>query len=503
MSLDGVLWFLNFVVLVYFVALNSSYLLLVVIATLDVGRLHRRVNAYAHDDMFANPLTPPITIIVPAHNEENVIVESVRAMLALEYSEYEVIVVDDGSTDATFARLQEAFDLQRVHRVVPGQVRTIGEITGTYAPVSGEPLLVVRKVSAGLRADAVNAGLDLARYPLVCMVDADSILETTALVAIAKPFVDDPGRVVAAGGVINIANGSSVYRGGIEDARHGRSWLARIQSVEYTRSFLLGRIGWSRLGSLLIISGAFGLFRRDVLLEFGGLDPKSLGEDAELVTSIHEHMRKAKRDYRVVLVPDSTCCTELPETFSQLATQRRRWSRGLAQLVRKHRKMIGRPRYWPIGVVGLPYYIAFELLGPIVEVGGVVLLGAGLLTGVVTWWFALAFAIFAVGYGLVVSCCALTIEELSFHRYRRWTDLQRSFLAAVAENFGYRQLHAWWRLRGLVDEVRGKETAWGAMVRRGFDQAVSEVPAARVSQDAPAAPVGSEPAVTVSKVEIG
>ncbi len=458
----------NVVVLWYFVALNTSYLALIAIAATEVGRLTRRASFVSHEDIFANPLTPPVSIIVPAHNEDAVIVESVRAMLALKYSEFEVIVVDDGSTDETFTRLRDAFDLESIDRVAPGQIETIGEITGVYASRSGEPLVVVRKVSAGLRSDAVNAGLDLARYPLVCMVDADSILEETALLAVAKPFVDDPRHVVAAGGLIRVANGTSIYRGRVEDARHSSRWLARIQSVEYIRSFLLGRLGWSRLGSLLIISGAFGLFRRDVVLEVGGLDPRSLGEDAELVTTIHEHLRDTGRDYRVVFVPEPVCWTEVPETFAQLAKQRRRWSRGLAQLVRKHRGMIGRPKYGRIGMVALPYYVAFELVGPVIEATSLVALVAGLALGVVSPWFAAAFALAAIGYGLLVSACALAIEEVAFHRYHRWSDLQRSFAAAVAETIGYRQLHSWWRLRGLYDEIRGRQAAWGEMQRRGF-----------------------------------
>jgi cellulose synthase/poly-beta-1,6-N-acetylglucosamine synthase-like glycosyltransferase len=486
----------NVVVLWYFVALNSSYLLLIAIASTEVGRLSRRASFLGYDDIFANPLTPPVSIVVPAHNEETMIVESVRAMLALRYSEFEVVVVDDGSTDETFQRLRESFSLIRVERVVPGQVPTLGRITEVYASASGEPLTVIRKESAGLRADAVNAGVDLARYPLVCMVDADSILEENALVAVAKPFVDDPRRVVASGGVIRVANGASVVRGRVEDARHSSRWLARIQCVEYIRSFLLGRIGWSRMGSLLIISGAFGLFRRDVVVEVGGLDTRSLGEDAELVTTIHEHMRQQGRDYRIVFVPDPVCWTEVPESLSQLATQRRRWSRGLAQLVRKHRGMIGRPRYGGVGVLALPYYVAFELIGPVVELCSIFALIAGLALGVVSWWFAVLFAIVAIGYGVFVSGCALTIEELAFHRYHRWTDLQRSILAAVAENLGYRQMHAWWRLCGLVDELRGRETAWGVMVRRGFstpetvDDAVANTAQVHASTARPPVDVG-------------
>jgi cellulose synthase/poly-beta-1,6-N-acetylglucosamine synthase-like glycosyltransferase len=478
-------------VLVYFVVLNSSYLMLIAIASVDVARSTRRSRFAFHDDIFANPLTPPVSIIVPAHNEETVIVDSVRAMLALQYSEFEVIVVDDGSTDGTFDVLRDAFALRKVDRVVPRQVPTIGETTAVYASGNGDPLVVARKVGAGRRSDACNAGIDLARYPLVCMVDADSILEERALLSVVKPFVDDPTRVVAAGGVIRVANGAAVYRGRIEDARHAPGWLPRIQSVEYIRSFLLGRLGWSRLRSLMIISGAFGVFRRDVVLSVGGLDPDSLGEDAELVTTIHEHLRTEKRDYRVVFVPQPVCWTEVPDSLSQLAKQRRRWSRGLAQLVRKHRRMVGNPRYGSIGTVALPYYVAFELLGPVVELFGVLAVIAGLALGVVDLWFAAVFAAAAVGYGLFVSCCALTIEELAFHRYHRWSDLQRSFAAALLENIGFRQLHAWWRLRGLYDEVRGRDAAWGQMLRRGFRAAATPTSVVAVVEDANDASTGT------------
>jgi cellulose synthase/poly-beta-1,6-N-acetylglucosamine synthase-like glycosyltransferase len=466
------LYAFNAFALVYFLVLNTTYLILIAIAAWDVVRMARRARFQSYDDIFANPLTPPVSVIIPAHNEATVIVESVRAMLALRFSEFEVIVVDDGSTDDTFAVLQSAFALGRIDKVVPGQIATVGAITDVYASAS-EPLTVVRKVGAGRRSDAVNAGVDIARYPLVCMVDADSILEERALLSVVKPFVDDPERVVATGGLVRVANGASIYRGRVEDARHSHRWLARIQHVEYIRSFLLGRMGWSHLDSLLIISGAFGVFRRDVVLEVGGLDPDSLGEDAELVATIHEYMRDNERDYRIVFVPEPVCWTEVPESLSQLAKQRERWSRGLLQLLRKHRRMIGNPRYGRLGTLSLPYHLAFEVLGPVVEVLCIFTMIAGLLTGAVTLSFAALFAFVAVGYGLFVSACALTIEELAFRRYRRWTDLQRSIAAACAENLGYRQLHSWWRLRGLVAELRKTEGEWGRMERKGFGTAPS------------------------------
>ena len=461
----------NWSVLWYYLVLNSTYLALILLAAVDIAGRSRRAAFVAYDDIFSNPLSPPVSIIVPAHNEEAVIVDSVRGMLALQYSEFEVIVVDDGSTDATFTSLREAFALEPIERVLPGQVPTIGEVLEFYGSATGDPLVVVRKVSSGLRADAINVGIDLARYPLLCMVDADSILEESALLRVAQPFVDDPEHVIATGGVVRVANGSTVYRGRIEDVRHSRHRLPRIQSVEYIRSFLLGRLGWSRLDSLLVISGAFGLFRRDVVVQVGGLDLDSLGEDCELVVTLHEHMRRQKRKYRIVFVPQPVAWTEVPETMRQLARQRRRWSRGLLQILRKHRRMIANPRFGRIGLVALPYYVLFELLAPVIEVLGLVALAAGLAMGAIDVQFAMSFAVVAVVYGVFVSACALTIEEFTFHRYHRWTDLQRSFAAALAENIGYRQLHACWRLAGLIDEVLGRKKTWGTMTRRGFTTA--------------------------------
>jgi len=462
-AVDGFDWF----VLVYFLLLNSGYLLLIAIASLDVARWMRRFSFAGHDDIFANPLTPAVSVLVPAYNEELSIVESVRAMLTLKYPEYEVIVVEDGSTDATFERLRDAFGLAEVRRVIPQEVPTLGRVLSTWAPAGGEPLLVVRKENTGRRSDPLNVAINAARHPLICMVDADSLLEESSLLRVVKPFIDDP-RVVGTGGVIRAANGSRVERGRVVDATMPRSWLERVQVLEYLRSFLLGRTGWSRLGALLIISGAFGVFRRDVVVEVGGLDLNTVGEDAELVARIHRTLRRRRRDYRIAFVAEPVCWTEVPHTREVLARQRRRWSQGLAEVLTRHSSMMCNPRYGRIGLVTLPYYFLFELIGPIVELTGVVVVIAGLALGFVNIPFAVLFAGVAFGYGMFVSLAALAVEEFSFHRYRRWRDLAAGVLAALLENVGYRQLHAWWRLQGLWRFVRGHEASWGVMTRAGF-----------------------------------
>jgi cellulose synthase/poly-beta-1,6-N-acetylglucosamine synthase-like glycosyltransferase len=459
----------DWAIFAYFVGLNSSYLVLITLAGLEFGRHLRRISFAGADDMFRSPLTLPVSLIVPAFNEGAGIVAAVQAMTALRYPRYEVIVVDDGSTDDTFDRLRAQFDLVEVPRVVPSEVPCRGQVLSVHvARDNPEALTVVRKTNGG-KSDALNVGINLAQHPLVCMVDADSVLDPDALLSVAKPFGDDPLRVAACGGVVRIANGCKVIGGRVVDVRMPRRWLVRTQVVEYLRAFLMGRTGWSRLGGLVVISGAFGIFRRDLVVKIGGMAYDTIGEDAELVVRLHHYLRERREDYRVLFVAEPVSWSEAPTRLRVLGRQRRRWHRGIAEILSKHRRMIGNPRYGRIGLVALPYYVVFELLAPFVELAALVLLPLGLWRHAVDWEFAWRFALVAYGYGLLVSLLSLFIEEVSFHRYPRWSDLIRGMLAAIVENFGYRQLLALWQVSGAVAAWHGRPAVWGAMHREGFD----------------------------------
>jgi cellulose synthase/poly-beta-1,6-N-acetylglucosamine synthase-like glycosyltransferase len=454
----------------YFVALNSSYLILIVMAGLEFAKHLRRQPFAGSDDMFRSPLTLPVSLIVPAHNEGAGIVAAVQAMTALRYPRYEIVVVDDGSTDDTFERLRRQFDLVEVPRVVPGEVPYRSQVLSVHvARGNAEALTVVRKTNGG-KSDALNVGINLAQHPLVCMVDADSLLDPDALLSVAKPFGDDPLRVAACGGVVRIANGCKVIAGRVVDVRMPKPWLLRIQVVEYLRAFLMGRTGWSRLGGLVVISGAFGIFRRDLVVKIGGLAHDTIGEDAELVVRLHHYLRERREDYRVIFVAEPVSWSEAPSRLDVLGRQRRRWHRGIAEILTKHRKMIGNPRYGRIGLLALPYYVVFELLAPFIELAALVLLPLGLWAHAVNWQFAWRFALVAYGYGLLISLMSLFIEEVSFHRYPRWSDLWRGVLAAILENFGYRQILAAWQVSGALSAWRGRTAVWGSMHREGFGE---------------------------------
>ncbi|WP_298562149.1 glycosyltransferase family 2 protein [Streptomyces luteogriseus] len=457
------------VVIMYFVAINTSYLVLILIALGEFVRTLRRAPFAGHDEAATSPLTPPVSVIMPAYNEAAGIVEAVRAMLLLRYPEFEVVVVDDGSTDGTLDALRDAFDLAEVEYVVPDDVPVRGRITSVHLPRGGPVRLVVARKDNGGKADTLNVGINLARYPLLCMVDADSILDSQALLAVAKPFCDDPLRVVASGGVVGLANGCTVVAGRVAEARVPPDVLGRVQVVEYLRAFLLGRTGWSKLGSLLVIAGAFGLFRKDAVVAVGGMDPDCIGEDAELVIRLHRQMREQGRDYRIVFVAEPISWSEAPSKLTILARQRRRWHRGLTEILLKHRRVIGNPRYGRIGLLALPFYVVFELLAPLVELSGLVLVPLGVLIGAVDVDFLWRFMLAAYAYAIVVSMVSVGVEEYAFHRFTRWRDVWGAVVGVVVENIGYRQLTAWWRLRGMWDALRGSPQVWGAMTRAGFD----------------------------------
>lgn len=449
----------------YFIALNGSYAGLFLFASRAVLGHLRWDPSGGYQQTFTSPFTKPISLLLPAYNEEVGIVDSVHSILGLRYPELEVVVINDGSTDGTLEKLRDAFDLRAIDRVISGTIPT-ERVRRVFMSRRHPELVVVDKDNGG-KADALNAGIDVARYPLVASIDADSLIEEDALLRVVRPLVEDPERVVAAGGIVRVANGSRIESSRVVDVRLPRDRLPVFQIVEYLRAFLAGRGGFSAINSLVVISGAFGLFRRDVLLEVGGYARDTVGEDAELVVKIHAHMRRSGRPYRIVFVADPVCWTEAPATWRQLMRQRRRWQRGLAETLWRHRRTVANPRYGAFGTIGMPYQLLFELIGPAIELSGYVAVATAFALGVLEWQLAAAFLVLAVLFGILQSASALVLEEWSFHRYRRSRDVARLFAYSVLENFGYRQLLSVARARGILDAMRGT-TGWGEMERAGL-----------------------------------
>jgi cellulose synthase/poly-beta-1,6-N-acetylglucosamine synthase-like glycosyltransferase len=412
-------------------------------------------------------IAPPISLIVPAYNEQINIVESVHSMLALEYPAYEVIVVNDGSKDETLKRLIDAFELVSVRR--PFEETLEHEpIRGIYASPRSDRLFVVDKSNGG-KADAQNAGINVSRAPIFCVIDGDSILEPDALLRAVQPFIEDPERTIAVGGTIRIANNSTIESGRVKTVRLPTRILPLFQVVEYLRAFLMARLAWSRINTLMLVSGAFGVFRRREAVAVGGFTKGSMGEDLDFVIKLHRHMLDNKKEYRIEFIPEPVCWTEAPETLAVLARQRSRWQRGALEAFFRYRGMLFNPRYGRVGFLGFGHILIVDVLGPIMEVLGYVLMPLFWLTGVLSTEHLLAYTALVFVYGVFVSVASLILEELELKRFPRPVDLAILTLAAVAENFGYRQLNNFWRVKGYWQYLRA-DNSWGEMTRTGFSK---------------------------------
>ncbi len=457
---------LNYLFLAYFVLVNGFYLLLVILSSREVDRYSRIRAMTEHQGVFATTFYKPVSVIVPAHNEEATIVHTVSSVLAVRYPELEVVVVSDGSTDGTLEELIRAFELVPSSRQVTLDI-PCRPIRGLYESPTYPSLRVVDKEQGG-KADALNAGINASSFPLVCNIDADSVIDVDSLVHITRPFTRDH-RVVAVGGVVMPANGCDIENGEVKKVRAPRNSLARFQTVEYLRAFLFGRIGWSRLNSLMIISGAFAIFRRTAVVEVGGYRTDTVGEDMELVLRMHRIFSDQKRRYRVLFLPDPICWTQVPEDLKSLSKQRRRWQRGLAESLFKNRRLCFNPKYGGVGLLGYPFFVLGELLSPVVELFGYAVVAVGVALNAVDWRLGLAILACAMFLGSILSLSAMYLEARSFQKYPSVRDVIVLSSYALLESFGYRQLHSLWRCLGLVDYLRKRES-WGQPRRMAFQR---------------------------------
>lgn len=484
MTLNDLVVYVNYFVLGYFLLINGVYLVLYAISFAEIADYVRREVFSGLSELFTSSYAPPVSVVVPAYNEEATIADSVRSFLALHYPRHEVVVVNDGSRDATLEVLMEQFDLYESDQPVRVQLET-EEIRGIYTSRT-EDLVVVDKANGG-KSDALNAGVCVAGYPLVCCMDADIILEEDALLRAARPIIES-SNVAAVGGIVRVANGCRFEKGRILEVRTPRRALPNFQIVEYLRAFITTRTAWSRLNCLLIVSGAFGMFRRRDLILAGGYAGDTVGEDMELTTRIHRVLREHDRDYRISFIPDPIAWTEVPESLKVLRRQRDRWHRGLIDTILRHKRMLFNPRYGVVGTVAMPYFFLFELLGPVVEILGYAAFAVGLALGLLNLPFAIAFFIAAVGLGAFLSVAAVFLEELRLERYPGWRDLVKLTLFGVLENFGYRQLNTLWRVLAIFSFVRGSRS-WGEMQRKGFEGASSTADTPKIHSGA----AGEEP----------
>ncbi|MFW6193613.1 MAG: glycosyltransferase family 2 protein [Gemmatimonadota bacterium] len=462
--LTDVVTFWDGIVIWYFAGLNLFYGILFFASVLETWKNWMLASRLHLTERFEAEALPPVSIIMPAFDEEATILESLDAQLHLAYPHHEVIVVNDGSEDDTLSLLRDEYFLYEVPPAFPQRLDT-EQVRGYYRSWTHPGLLVIDKENGG-KADALNAGLNAARYPLCATVDADTLIDRDALPRVVRPFLIEDD-VAGSGGTIRVANDCRFEGGRAVEPRLPKSYLGAIQVPEYLRAFLFGRLGWNRLGGNILVSGAFAVYRRDLLLEMGGYPTDSVTEDLDLTVRLHRHLRDEGKDYSLPFVPDPVAWTEVPEDLKSLGGQRERWQRGLIRTLSGNLGMLFNPSYGRIGTVAFPFFLFGEMLAPVVEVIGYAVVIIGLSLGLLSWEYAALFLALALGYMMLLSVWAVMLEELTYRVYPRTRDFVRMLLYAFFEPFGYRQLTLWWRLKAFW-QAMVSDRRWGRHRRRGI-----------------------------------
>jgi cellulose synthase/poly-beta-1,6-N-acetylglucosamine synthase-like glycosyltransferase len=451
----------SIILLVYFFAISLFYIVLILLSS---GELKDFVKRIKNDVTIISNYTKPISVIVPAYNEEATIIDNIKSLLDLEYPEFEIIVVNDGSKDKTLSVIIDHFNLRRIDVDINIQV-DCKEIRGVYGSFVIPNLIIVDKENGG-KSDALNAGINLSRYPLFCGIDADCVIEKNALLRIVMPFLKND-ETIAVGGIVRIANGCTIRDGKLIEARMPRRAIVRFQIVEYFRAFLTSRVGFERLNGLLIISGAFGVFKKSSVVAVGGYS-NTIGEDMELTLKMHEYFRKNKIKYKIDFASDAVCWTQAPNTMKGLRSQRIRWHRGLTDSILRHKKMIFNPLYGTVGMLSMPYFFLVEMLGPVIEIIGYIMLVISISTGTISRFFIFVF-LMAYLYGILFSLSAILFEEFSYRRYTGFREVTKLIVYSFFEQIIYRQITVFWRVISFVNYKNGSKK-WGSIKRNSFQE---------------------------------
>ena len=467
-----ILEYLNIVFLVFTTALFTVFTTMTYLSTRNSIHYRKKNSFVDLSKLMASPLAPTITIIAPAYNEELTIVENIRSLLSLKYVNYEVMVVNDGSKDNTLQKMIEAYDLVKIEKKIDPNWNSKpirGVYKSTKRPFS--KLTVIDKENGG-KSDALNTGMKLSESKYIGCIDVDCLLVPDALLHVVKSFYQrSKKRVIAVGGVIRVANSCKISGGALEEIRLPKSWLAKFQLLEYTRSFLLGRMAWGRIDSLLIISGAFGFFDREIAIAAGGYDTNTVGEDMEIVFRMRRYMHELREPYTVEYIPDPLCWTEVPESLKILVNQRDRWARGNLETLFKHKDMFFNSRFGRLGLISYPYWFFYEWLAPILEFIGLVSIVLFYYLGILNMDFFIALTCAVYTFSIMFSFYAILWEVYSYNQYNKTKDILTLMVFALIEPFVFHPIVSFSAIRGNYKKLFRIEAGWGAITRKGFSKA--------------------------------
>ncbi len=479
-------------VFIYGTSLLIAYGMLAIMSLIAIRRYMKKNNSVDINIIVESPLAPGISVIAPAYNESVTIVQNARSLLTFNYPKFEVIIINDGSTDDTLEKLIAEFQMIQVdyafrEKLNCQPIRRVFKSTNT----AYDKLIVIDKVNGKSKADASNAGINLSSFDYFLCTDVDCILDKNTLIKLIKPFMDeettkikevgdpctecgfqhiveDYRRVIATGATLRMVNSCEVDEGLLIRVRPPRKFLPRFQEMEYIRAFVLGKMGWDLINSVPNVSGGLGMFDKDIAVKAGGYDSKSFGEDMDLITRMGGFMKANSRKYAVRYVPETLCWTEGPTTLKVFGRQRSRWARGLAQIMSIHRKILFNPRFGRLGLIVFPYNFFFELLAPMIEFGGILFYIYLIYTHQINWTYAIILIVFVYTYSVMITTLALLWDQITFKYYKTWGEVIGLCLMAFIEPLVYHPLILFFALKGYFNFITGRKHVWGNMQRQGF-----------------------------------
>lgn len=471
-------------VFIYGTTLLIVYALLAVMSLIAITRFKKRAKNVDDEKMLGSPIAPGISVIAPAFNEGLTIIGNVRSLLTLNYPNFEILIINDGSNDDTLEQMIAEFELVKVDFAFSARIKT-QPVRGVYKSTNSaySKLLIIDKINGKSKADAVNAAINIATFNYFVCTDVDCILEKNTLLKLIKPVMsEEKKRVIATGATLRMVNSCDVDEGVITRVRPPRQILPRFQEMEYLRAFVLGKMGWSWINCVPNVSGGLGLFDKEVAIKAGGYDHKSFGEDMELMTRMVRYAYDNKIDYAIRYIPLTLCWTEGPSSIKIFMRQRTRWSRGLAQLMFAHLKMLFNPRYGRMGLIVFPYNFFFELLAPVIECLGVLYYIVLICLGMINWPFAVLLLIFVYTYSIMISTTAILWDQITFRYYKSWKEVASLCVMPFYEMVFYHPMIMIFALRGYYYFLTGKKHTWGNMQRQGFNTTAAKVAAANNTQ---------------------
>ena len=466
-TLDAIMIVLGWIIIIYMAFVILAYSTMLIIALIQLRKYRDSDQLKKDDDYIDSMFSKPVSIIVPAYNEEAGIIDSLHSLLSLRYPDTELIVVNDGSTDSTQKKIIDYFKMMPIDKTVRVQIQT-KPINQIFQSTVYPHLFLIDKENGG-KADALNAGINMSKNPYFCSIDGDSILDGNSLLRVMRPIILSDGNVIAAGGNVRIANGLDIHLGSIFGNSLSKNSLVLMQIVEYVRAFLMGRIALSKYNLILIISGAFSVFSKKHVIEVGGYSTNMIGEDMELVVHLHRYIKDKKLNKRIEFVADPVCWTEAPQSLSELRKQRRRWHQGLIENLWKHKKMTLNPKYGTIGLISLPYFWIVECLGPIVELIGYLYIIISFFLGNLYFEYSILLILLFILYGSIFSIASTLLEAWSMNVYPKTRELTKVLFISLSEIFWYKPITLLFRCEGILRFILGRND-WGTLKRRGLSK---------------------------------